>query len=274
MQFYYWKGLIPLKLAFPILSSFNFQRIHWLQPFLWFLVFAASLSIILSSKYGKILTYGFIILHFFYICNNGLHEGFYNELKTNYKMILDNTVRENKDVISYRAFISKDLFKEIKEFINKPQNQYRIASIGIHPSVSQFNGFYTIDSYQNNYLLSYKHKFRKIIEKELDKNARWQKAFDYWGNRCYLMVNELTRRYSKPYKRDEDFESIKDIVDYKISNLELNIQAFQDLNGSYIFSIYEIMNAEENDLMLLKVFEDNESVWRIFLYQVKRLCEN
>ena len=71
-------------------------------------------------------------MDFFYICNNGLHEGFYNELKDNYIIMYYKAKNEKFDVISYKEYISKDLFREIKEFINKPQNQYRIASIGIH----------------------------------------------------------------------------------------------------------------------------------------------
>ena len=33
------------------------------------------------------------------------------------------------------------LFKEIEDFLSASKNDYRVASLGIHPSVLQFNGF-------------------------------------------------------------------------------------------------------------------------------------
>lgn len=70
---------------------------------------------------------------------------------------------------TFREFYASEQFKEIKEYIGRPQDSYRVASIGLHPSIAQYNGFYTLDTYNNLYPLSYKYEFRKIIEKELEK---------------------------------------------------------------------------------------------------------
>ena len=69
-----------------------------------------------------------------------------------------------------------------------PVEDYRVASIGIHPAIAQYNGFYTLDTYNNFYPLSYKHEFRKIIEKELEKNKKIRNYFDAWGGRCYFFT--------------------------------------------------------------------------------------
>ena len=48
-------------------------------------------------------------------------------------------------------------------------------SIGIDPMASVMNNIRVVDGYHNLYSLKYKLKFRKIIEKELDKNNELKK---------------------------------------------------------------------------------------------------
>ena len=112
-----------------------------------------------------------------------------------------------------------------------------MASIGLHPAIAQYNGFYTLDTYNNFYPLSYKHQFRKIIADELDKNPTLKKYFDEWGGRCYLFVAELGKKYD--FKKDSKV---------KIHHLQLNTKVFKDIGGKYIFSAVPIMNAEVNGL--------------------------
>lgn len=158
--------------------------------------------------------------------------------------------------ISYRQFFSENLFNKIKDTIGEPQKDYRVASIGIHPSVAQYNGFYTLDGYQNYYPLPYKQQFRKIIAQELEKSNIWREYFDYWGSRCYLFSSEIP-----------DFLSTKE-KGRIITHLDIDIQAFKDLEGRFIFSAAEILNYKEDNLYLIGVFEDKDSVWRIFVYEI------
>lgn len=53
--------------------------------------------------------------------------------------------------------------EEIKDYIGKPQSSYRVGSIGLHPSVSQESGFYTVDGYVNSYPLAYKGLSEKLL---------------------------------------------------------------------------------------------------------------
>src|SRR5690606_34074610 len=149
---------------------------------------------------------------------------------------------------TFREFYAERQFAAIRDRIGLHQDAYRVASIGLHPAIAQYNGFYTLDTYNNFYPLSYKHQFRQIIAKELDKNSKLKQYFDTWGGRCYIFVAELGKRYD--FRKD----SVK-----KIQQLELNTTVFKQMGGKYFFSSLPIVNAEENQLKLFEVFDDPES---------------
>ncbi|MDA6131502.1 DUF6044 family protein, partial [Escherichia coli] len=65
-----------------------------------------------------------------------------------------------QDKPTVRQFYAEEQFSAIKEYIGLPQEDYRVASIGLHPAIAQYNGFYTLDSYNNFYPLTYKYQFR------------------------------------------------------------------------------------------------------------------
>lgn len=88
--------------------------------------------------------------------------------------------------ISWKSYFSEELMQELDETIGRDKTTYRVAHLGISPAPALLHGFYTADGYSNNYPLEYKHKFRKVIEKELEKTDEAAVYFDTWGNRCYL----------------------------------------------------------------------------------------
>jgi hypothetical protein len=133
-----------------------------------------------------------------------------------------------------------------------------VASIGLHPAIAQYNGFYTVDTYTNFYPLSYKYQFRAIIAKELDKSPVLKDYYDHWGNRVYVFVAELGKHYE--FRKNSK---------KKIYHLDINTKAFEELGGQYIFSSVPIVNAQANHLKFLKDFTDSQSVWKIYLYQAE-----
>src|SRR5690606_9936712 len=143
---------------------------------------------------------------------------------------------------TFKQFYAEEQFSAIKEYIGLPQEDYRVASIGLHPAIAQYNGFYTLDSYNNFYPLTYKYQFRKIIEKELKKNTTIRTYYDEWDGRCYIFTDELGKHYM-----------FKKRTKKRLKNLELNTDAFKSMGGSYLFSSVPIDNAEENQLVLEKV---------------------
>ncbi|MBD0378823.1 DUF6044 family protein [Paenibacillus sedimenti] len=233
----------PLKEQFELLTTFNFARFHFLRPLVIYMGFAAG-CVLLWRKGGskgrlltKLAVAGQIILLFAY-----------NE----------EIMYRSANKPSFRQFYAEEQFQEIGEYIGEPKASYRVASIGLHPAIAQYNGFYTLDTYNNFYSLSYKHTFREIIAKELDKSKKLKTYFDTWGGRCYLFVAELGKKYdySKTSKK-------------QIRNLELNTDVFKKLGGKYIFSSVPIRNASSNRLLLRKTFNHEHSAWKVYLYEVK-----
>ncbi|MDP4107166.1 MAG: DUF6044 family protein, partial [Bacillota bacterium] len=163
-----------------------------------------------------------------------------------------------KDSPSFEQFYAVNEFNDIKKFIGKPVKDYRVVSIALHPAIAQYNGMYTLDTYNNFYPLSYKHQFRNIIAPELAKSKTLKSYFDDWGGRCYIYVSEIGEHYlfSKNTKK-------------VIHHLDLNTQALKQMGGDYVLSSVPIENAQENQLTLQKVFTDKQAYWKIYLYKVE-----
>lgn len=240
--FWFYDGWIPLKEHFNLLRAYNFSRFHWLHPLLWYLILAFALKIIATnSKPGKLLVVALILLQTGYL--------FYNS---------EEIVQRKVGEPSYQAFYAEEMFTDIKNYIGENQQDYRVVSIGIHPSISLYNGFYTLDGYCSNYDLTYKHEFRKAMAKELDKSPFYRNYFDtLGGSRCYLFVEKLM--YNSMMTKDHD------IV---IEQLDLDTAQLKAMGGEYIFSALEICNSQEIHLDLLNVFENDKSAWRIYLYKI------
>jgi hypothetical protein len=241
--------LVPWKQQFTILQTIKLSRFHWLHPLLWYLLFAISLKTISGGinvggkECGKLIAIALILLQLTVV------------LPTNWEAA--SARAGGHDNITYRQFFAEDLFQEIEDDIGLSQSSYRVVSIGLHPAVSQFNGFHTLDGYSNNYPLEYKLRFRNIISAELAKDAALRSYFDNWGSRCYILTHELGNNF---YCTKE-----KGLV---INNIALNTTALLAMGCSYIFSAVNITNHMANGLQLNGVYENNNSAWRIFLYEI------
>ncbi|MDP4083133.1 MAG: DUF6044 family protein [Bacillota bacterium] len=237
--FWFYKGWLPLTKRVHFLDTFNFARYHFLRPLIIYAGFALALRIIsMQGERWLKITKWLIILQLGVLC-------LFNEEIIYHKKP---TVKE---------FYAEDLFHEIKDYIGLPQKEYRVASIGIHPAISQYNGFYTLDTYNNFYPLQYKHQFRKIIASELSRNKTIRTYFDQWGGRCYIFSSQLGKHYM-----------IKRNSKRHLKNLRLNMDVFKSMGGKYIFSALPIDNAFENKLFLTRVFKSKKSAWKIYLYKV------
>lgn len=236
--FWFYKGWVPLTERFDILDKFNFARFHFLRPMVIYVLFAVSLKILWQQGVlWKNVCFAALAAQFVVLA------AFNEEI-----------AHRNKP--SFREFYAEKQFQEIKEYIGRPVHTYRVASIGIHPAIAQYNGFYTLDTYNNFYPLSYKRKFRQMIAKELEKDKKLREYFDEWGGRCYIFVDELGKHYmfKKHSKRT-------------IQRLQLNTAVFREMGGRYIFSALPIENAKQNQLALEKVFRSKQSAWTIYLYK-------
>ncbi|NMD71167.1 hypothetical protein HHO41_12740 [Bacillus sp. DNRA2] len=237
--FWFYEGWLPLTKRFHFMDTFNFARFHFLRPLIIYVSFGLALKLIwenwkLLRHTASVLLLAQVILLF----------SFNDEL-----------VYQKKPTV--KQFYAEEQFREIREYINRPVEEYRVASIGLHPAIAQYNGFYTLDTYNNFYPLKYKHEFRKIIANELDKNKKIRKYFDKWGGRCYFFTNELGKSYMFKKHSKKTIQSIN-----------LNLEPFKKMGGQYLFSSVKIINASEKGLLLEKVFETKTSAWKIYLYKV------
>jgi hypothetical protein len=253
---FFWDVLTPLKESFGVLSAFNFGRFYWLNQTVWYILFALCLSIIYlhSQRSTKLWYYATLTFLIFQVFVNLLSN---EELSQPLVNFLDKMKGSTNQVISYRQFYSEELFDEIDDFIGRPKSSYRVVSLGVHPGIAQYSGFYTLDGYFSSYPLEYKRRFREVIAPELAKSERWREYFDGWGSRVYIFSSEIP-----------DFMSTKQL-NRKIVDLDINTDALKGLGGEYIFSAVEILNHEKLGILHLHTFESDDSPWRIYLYELR-----
>ncbi len=246
---YNWEILIPLKNSVKILKTFQFHRFNFLSPFLWYILFALCINEVANRstlKWHKRIVVAVVMLNFVYVA----------VLNTELRQNIIQIFTPDKSNISYKEYFAEDLMYQVREAINKPQSTYRIVSVGIPPAVAQYNGFYTLDSYQNNYPLAYKVKFRQIIAPELEKSQELKQYFDSWGNRCYVFSSEIA---------DKNYFVLNGT---SIENLDLDTKALKGMGGDYILSALEIKNSNENNLAFVGKFSSPETPLKVYLYEV------
>ena len=238
--FWFYEGVNGLAEFIPFVKQFNFSRVAYLVPVVWFLIVAAG-AVIAEKKIHYVSLLMLILL------------GYQTTISIKMRKFSFPT-----DALSFKSYFAEHLFEKIDKFIGKPKQDYRVGSLTIEPAISIYNGFYTIDGYIPNYPLEYKKRFFKIIEQSLAKGDKHDRdLFRKWGSKCYLLDGGIM---PLAYKKN-------DIVQF----LRMDYQAFYDLGGRYLISSHEI-NASllGNGLTFLKHFDDNETYWNIYLYRVDR----
>ena len=236
-----WDKMETISLFLNDVMPMNLLRFCFLNSFFWYLLLAISSSFIIY-KYPrlKVLVFSFLFFQLLFIAKR--HE-----------LIV------NRNNPSFKEFYSEDQFNEIKNYINKPLSTYKVASVGIHPSIALYNGFYVIDGYSGNYPLSYKNEFYEATKGELKRSKFFYDYYKDWGSRCYVFSSEIGK-----------LDFINFDIDH-INNLKLDYKKLkEDFNTQYLFSPLEIKN-EKKHLELLKKFPKNNSYWDIYVYKIKSL---
>ncbi len=251
-----------------IIRSFQFNRMYWLYPGTWYICAGLLFSVVVSfhtrehenntKKYqffGKWPAIVVWLIIFFAV----LPFAWQTRQKSDW--ILNKSQYKNNmsvGLISWKDFYAEDLMREIDEYIGKDKSTYRIASLGIYPCVAQVYGYYVIDGYSDNYPLEYKYRFRKIIEKELEKDPVIKDYYDNWGSRVYVFTA----------KRPDDYGAKRQNFVYE--DLEIDTSLMYEMGCRYIFSAGEIANPERLNLKFLSTFEHSDSFYRIYLYEIEQ----
>lgn len=269
-----WNGFFVLAAAFwdsapgiwlrdrlSVLGAFQLDRLLWIAPCFWYLLFACAIALGAGIFAERSRAAGGIALALLSAA----------ALVTGAQILLSGDVKSNVQklrnpdypMLSFREYYALGVMEQVEEYLRETTGQkpeeYRVVSLGIDPAAALYQGFYCMDGYSNNYSLEYKHAFRKILEPELDRSDYLREYFDNWGNRCYLFSSECPGYYTIE-KNGFYFQ------DYR-----LNTEALSELGGDYLFSAAYIANADEQGLKLLREapFETQDSYYRIFVYEVE-----
>ena len=238
-------GKLLGKMPWTITHSFQFDRFYFLYPSLCFVLLAKAFSLIRHKWFVVVLS---MVLAMMIIVVDGA-------LLSNVRSIIG----KNTDVSpSFSQFFDEKLFAEIKKDLKIEDNfTCKIVSLGMYPSVAEYNNFYTLDSYVFSYSLDYKHKFRKIIKGELEKSVALRKYFDEWGSRCYIFSSELGLNYL--YSKDDNIG---------VSNLSINSYALKELGCDYVFSTVDIFNYRDLNLSYVNSYTSHSSYYKIRVYKL------
>lgn len=232
-----------------ILRSFNSERFYFILPFLWLLLFAIILNEYdWHNQKQKFLAGVFMtFLAGGVVANN-------KELVMNSKLLAGVHVEEP----TFNQFYDPNLFYEIKKIMGSDfTDGKKVLSIGMFPNIAQYNGLNTLDSYQNNYDLEYKKKFRKIISGELAKSNSLNTYFDKWGSRCYVFSAEIGKNYM-----------IGKNSDLFIGAIDLDIDQIRKMDGKYIISALPINEFNDPSVKFVKSVSSEDSFWKIYIYQL------
>jgi len=204
-----------------LLRQFTWSRIQNIFPFLF-----SFLSLIILSYKLK----GKKVLLLFILCSI-----FISQINSSITPFVKTYIlkEENyKNIYTFDGYYNYEEYKLIKEIIGYK----RSISIGADPMKAVMNNISVIDGYHNIYPLSYKKKFRKVIEDELNKNEIIKNYYDRWGSRILAFVNN--------YQNNEiNFKEAKKIgADYVISNKKIVSEKLveehvNETNDIYVYKI-------------------------------------
>lgn len=247
----------------PPLKGFQFNRTVFFSPFLWYGAFFMILQRMYAFSFGgegkELLRRGSRwaanVLALAAAAVILLTPSRYNDLFFTCKnKALEILKGKEADEMNFREFYSCELFGRIKQDIGY-EGEWS-AAYGFHPAVLEYNGIATLDGYLGFYPQSYKEDFRRIIAPALERVEASRVYYDDWGARAYL--------YS-----GTDLSVVSQFKSFTVEdrNIYIDVGAFEDLGGKYIFSRFELSNAGEAGLYLVKAYETEEAPYAVYVYR-------
>lgn len=261
-----WDGSagVALRSSMGALRAFQLDRLLWITPCLWYLCFACGVTVLWNlwgqcrNVCGRFVTGICVAVTIIAAGITGGRILLAGDVKSNVRKL------RNPDygILSYRDYYAVGVMEQVRDFLAEQtgmgQDAYWIVSLGIDPAAALYHGFYCLDGYSNNYSLSYKHRFRQILEPELEKSDYLRAYFDDWGNRCYLFSSECPGYYTIQKNG------------FYFQDYDLNIKALQEMGCNYLLSAAYILNADEQGLVLMNEtpFETEDSYYCIYVYEL------
>lgn len=246
--FDYYLPLVQLKeTIFPFLKGFSIARALWLNPFLIMIQFFLFLLYLIEHKRKRMMYFtclaALIIIFTAY--------DVYNDISANVRREVKQLAGYEEERLTYEEFYSEELFAQIKESIHY-QGEESVA-FGFHPAVLYYNGFHTLDGYLSWFSQSYKEEFRELIAPALERNEEKRAYYDGWGGRAYV------------YPVIGTYEPVR-VMPYEAEDIYFDPDVFAEMGGKYVFSRVKISNAEEMDLELQGIYQNEKSPYVIHVY--------
>lgn len=254
---YYWEGFRNLvETLCPPLTGWQFNRTVFFSPFLWYAAFFLVLKRLYESRsHIKAAKTAANLLAVAALLLIVMSDTRYNDL---YHTCFDQTYRLVKgspsNQLSFGEFYSEELFEEAKKDIGYGGEWS--AAYGFYPAILEYNKIATLDGYLGFYSQEYKENFRRIIAPALERVEESREYFDTWGARAYL--------YS-----GTDLSIVSAARDYHVTDndIYIDVEAFKELGGKYIFSRIELTNDREAGLVLAGSYTQEDSPYTLYVYE-------
>lgn len=243
------------EMLVPPLTGFEFARTAYFNTFLWYAELL--LVCIRMYDYGKknlkllanvIVTLAVLVVMFVPQVYNDFYYTCYNQA---YKVIK----HKETSTVNYNEFYSAELFEKIKDEIG--YNGEWSASYGFHPAILNYNGIASVDGYLGMYAQEYKDKWTRVIEPAFENSPSLSSYFLGWGARVNLISAS-----------DENTYAPLRVMDPQDKRLVADMEELKSLDCKYIFSRFEISNADEIGLELIGSYTDESSPYTIYVYEL------
>ena len=225
----------------PLINVFQLSRVYQFVPIL-----SLGIAIFFVQSNLSLKLKSLIVIPF---CIGTIMQN--QELVQNWKAMISGDEVE----CSFREFYMIDAFQKADLIIGRSKEEFRVISLGIHPAVAQFNGFFTLDSYQNLYPLEYKHRWGEIMKEELKKDSELEGYFNHWGSRCYAFSAELGMPSSYAEK---NWSSVV------VENWAIDFDKLYHEGCRFIFSKAEINLANHPELFFMDEIPSSKSVLLVY----------
>lgn len=253
---YFWGGFRRLfETIVPPLKGFQFNRTVFFNPFLWYAAFFLALKFLYER--GRVFwRRAANLLACIGVAVIVMTPAVYNEFYyTAYHQLYRAVKHTDVNMLNFREYFSADLMEQIKADIGY-DGEYS-AGYGLNPAVLEYSGISTLDGYLGFYPQSYKEEFTKLILPSYERVPEWQTYYGEWGARAYLYAGSGESIYN-PY-RNQPLED---------RHLYLDSEQFVKMGGKYLFSRYELDNAEELGFFLRGIYSDDDSPYTVYLYEI------
>lgn len=236
----------------PVIKGLQLNRTVYFNTFLWYVALGIVLMKLVDKGKERIaIIIGFAAVGIVFV-TPGRYNDFYNTCFNHVYELVKGTESNNLD---FSEYYSTELMEEIKEDIGYAGE--KCVAFGLNPAVLEYSNIWTLDGCISYYTQEYKEEFRKLIAPALEENESSRAYFDDWGARAYI--------YSAS---DEDIYSMNYHYDIADKNLYMDVEQFEKMGGTYIFSRVELSNAGELGLTLKGIYEHEKSPYKVYLYQL------